>query len=417
MLRAPQLPLVALALAGCAGLGGPLRVDDEPPPPPMDAPVIPEAASSADHERPRPAVRGPSQLVAGGFHACVRREDRRVACWGLGDSGQLGDGTTQDRASPVEVVGLVDVEQVALGLEHSCARLGSGQVRCWGANPFGQLGDGTDDEHPTPVPVARVDDAIDLQLGDFEACVLTEHGDVACWGGNQGGMPIAFQPDSAWRATPRVELRGVAGRRLAVTQTYRCLYGGGDPQCWGDAAFDPCAAPGGRDDPSCPIAELLDVVDLDLDSAFGCAVIEDGAVRCWGSNSYGQTPTGGAACYLDYPEAGCPRPLEGVEAAVQVAVGTWHACALDRDGAVTCWGANNFGQLGTPLARTQEQRWADVHGPTRIERWHGVVELAVGRGFTCARTRDGAVACLGDLAEGRRPRPLLAPRPIAPARG
>lgn len=406
MLRAP-LHLAALALLGCTGHLGALEVDEAPPPGLVDPVVIPDAV-----ERSTAGVlRGPGALVAGGFHACLLGDGATVSCWGLGDFGQLGDGTHEDRGRPVEVVGLADVEQIALGLEHSCARLASGQVRCWGANPFGQLGDGSDRPSPVPVAVTGIDDAVDLQLGDFEACVMLAHGDIACWGGNLGGKPISADPDTSWRATPRIERQRQRGRGLAVTQSYRCTYGRDDVRCWGHAAFDACEGQGARDPSRCPIAGLTDVVAMDLDSGFGCAVIEDGAVRCWGSNSYGQTPTGGRPCYLDYPEPSCPRALIGIEPAIQVAVGTWHACALAADGEVTCWGTNNFGQIGTPIAGDEETRWRDSVGPTPVAGWHDVVEIVAGRGFTCARMQGGAVACIGDMAEGRRAAPFRVAHP------
>jgi alpha-tubulin suppressor-like RCC1 family protein len=413
MLRAARLAVPAFAVAGCIGLGSALESPEDVLPRPAEAPSIPDAPDPPRDHDDRSA-RQSATLVAGGFHACMLREDGRVSCWGLGDFGQLGDGTTRDRTRPVEVVDLDDVVQVSLGLEHSCARLGSGDVRCWGANPFGQLGDGTDRQSSTPVAVLGIDDAIDLQLGDFEACATLRDGAVECWGGNLGGMPIATHPETIGRATPKIEQRSARGRALAVTQEYRCLYGGNGAQCWGDPVFDACNGDDARDARRCAIAELVGVVHMDLDTSFGCAVVDDGAVKCWGSDSYGQTPSAGDACFLNYPEPGCPRPLVGIEAAIRVAVGTWHVCALDAHGGVTCWGANNFGQLGTPIAAGEEARWRDIHGPTPVERWHDVVEIAAGRGFTCALSAHGAVECLGDMAEGRRPRPVRVPRIVMP---
>ncbi|MFO0601560.1 MAG: hypothetical protein U0324_00230 [Polyangiales bacterium] len=92
-----------------------------------------------------------SDVAAGGWHTCaIARADGRVFCWGRNDAGQLGDGTTTQRNTPVEVVGLRGVTAIAAGLRHTCAMFG-GRVRCWGDNAVGQLGDGSTTPRSTPV--------------------------------------------------------------------------------------------------------------------------------------------------------------------------------------------------------------------------------------------------------------------------
>jgi alpha-tubulin suppressor-like RCC1 family protein len=69
-------------------------------------------------------------------------------------NGQLGDGTTIDKHSPVQVTGFgTDVAEVAVGLDYTCARKTDGTLWCWGYNSYGQLGDGTTVEKNT-APVA-----------------------------------------------------------------------------------------------------------------------------------------------------------------------------------------------------------------------------------------------------------------------
>lgn len=95
------------------------------------------------------------QVVTGGS-TCVLERSGQVVCWGANAEGQLGDGTTVDRNAPQPVAGLTDAVLLARGGRgsHHCALRRSGQVVCWGYNGQGQLGDGTTTGRLTPVPVA-----------------------------------------------------------------------------------------------------------------------------------------------------------------------------------------------------------------------------------------------------------------------
>jgi alpha-tubulin suppressor-like RCC1 family protein len=93
--------------------------------------------------------------AAGGAHACAVLDGGTLQCWGLNGVGQLGTGAAGgSRSSPVEVSTLTGVELVAAGSGHTCAVLSDGTVRCWGANESGQLGNGSFEGSATPVQVS-----------------------------------------------------------------------------------------------------------------------------------------------------------------------------------------------------------------------------------------------------------------------
>lgn len=93
--------------------------------------------------------------MGNGF-SCATLTDGTVQCWGLNGNGQLGDGTTTDRSTPVQVSGITTATQISLGYTHSCAILQDGTMKCWGENVFGQLGDGTNSDSATPVQVSGI---------------------------------------------------------------------------------------------------------------------------------------------------------------------------------------------------------------------------------------------------------------------
>ncbi len=96
---------------------------------------------------------GARAVSAGYHHTCAALESDGAECWGA-NGGALGDGTGTDRYAPVIVVGLTGrVRAISAGGGHTCAVTQDGWVKCWGWNPFGQLGDGTTTTRLTPVDV------------------------------------------------------------------------------------------------------------------------------------------------------------------------------------------------------------------------------------------------------------------------
>ena len=127
-------------------------------------------------------------VAAGYGHSLALTESGEVWAWGNNWYGQLGDGTTTDRYTPVLVEGLGDVVSIAAGYGHSLAFTESGEVWAWGDNGYGQLGDGTTTDRSIPVLVEGLGDVVSIAAGYYHSLALTASGEAWSWGNNYYGQ-------------------------------------------------------------------------------------------------------------------------------------------------------------------------------------------------------------------------------------
>jgi alpha-tubulin suppressor-like RCC1 family protein len=362
----------------------------------------------------RPIV---SQLAAGVYHNCALIDGGQALCWGANGYGQLGDGSTNDRSTPVlvrEVPGglpLTGVEALALGYEHSCAKLGGGELRCWGRNESGQLGDGSKIDRLTPVPVRQLPGGSaltgvqSLTLGSYHGCAKFSSSDVRCWGSNLFGQ---LGDGSTTDKTTPVPVQGLGEnvQTLALGHEHSCvLLDDGGVKCWGNNIFgqlgddtttDQSTAVSVLEAPSGP--PLSGAQTLQLGFYHSCAQLGE-SVKCWGGNESGQLGDGSTAneltpvSVLQSPEE---PPLAGAHTLI---LGSYHGCV--RIGSeLRCWGYNGSGQLGdgstanglTPVPVLQSPEGSPLTG---------VDVVALGYDHSCARLGDGNVFCWGGNGRGQ----------------
>jgi hypothetical protein len=159
---------------------------------------------------------GVVQQVAISDHAVALLADGTLRTWGYNGSGQLGDGTTNDRLSPGPGPALPPVIQVSAGLLHTLALLADGTVRAWGSNLDGQLGDGTFTDRHTPVAVPGLANVRRIVASWFGSAVVVALPDFVLSAGPTGGTAtVGHTVTTQVRLTP---LNGFTGSpTLAVS--------------------------------------------------------------------------------------------------------------------------------------------------------------------------------------------------------
>jgi len=147
------------------------------------------ASQSYPTPMPVPGLSGVVAVSAGTQHSMALRNDGAVWVWGNNTHGQLGLGTFDySQPTPAQVPGLSGVKAISAAYYHSLAILGDGSLRDWGSNYYGELGDGTTKDRASPQPVAGLGPVSAAQGGLFHTLVLLADGTLRTWGYNSMGQ-------------------------------------------------------------------------------------------------------------------------------------------------------------------------------------------------------------------------------------
>ncbi|MFN8573913.1 MAG: protein kinase [Gemmatimonadaceae bacterium] len=138
-------------------------------------------------------------IAAGREHTCAVATNGSVHCWGRNTYGQLGTGSTTPASatSPVETDADGPVSVVVAGADHTCARTRDGRALCWGRNVYGQVGDGSSSDRARPVAPRGGLSFTALNASASHTCGVTSTGDTYCWGFNIDGQLGSGNSDNA----------------------------------------------------------------------------------------------------------------------------------------------------------------------------------------------------------------------------
>lgn len=307
------------------------------------APTAPEATALDMNATQAPAF---IQLSAGNQHTCGVATDNRAYCWGWNSDGQLGDGTTTNRLTPVAIGGTLRFRQVSASFASTCGVTTDFRAYCWGTNDIGQLGDGSNSQRLVPVPVAGGHRFRNVETRFQHTCGVSYPDNRAyCWGSNREG-----------------EL-GIGNRTGPETG----LYGAQSTR---------------------PIAVLGTLLFRQVTAGYhhSCGVTTDDRLFCWGYNRYGQVGDSSTA-WLRLK----PSQVAGTRRYRQVDAGRDHTCAVTIGYRAFCWGA--AGRLGN--RHIGLSRWPlAVAGGLSFER------VTAGAFHSCGEATTNRAYCWGANGNG-----------------
>ena len=366
---------------------------------------------------------GPAAIVdvsLGEYHTCALAMDGRVKCWGSNDVGRLGqvgydehigDDEPPSDWDPIDVAD--DVVGLVSGYDHNCAVRASGGAVCWGRNSYSVLGYGTsdeigDDESPASAGDIMLSGDIDaIAAGNGHTCALSG-GEVYCWGYNNSGQ-LGYGDTMSSTEGDLPDTRGAVPLdgtvvELSAGNSHTCArMDNGDVTCWGSNAQGQLGTGNpdsiGDDEPASaagPIDLGGKAVDIDTFWDSSCAVLDDGGVRCWGSNSSGVLGNGDEQ---NMPIGDRKTPAEeGIVqfegSAIAVEVGKNHTCVLADDARVYCWGDDdNVGYDDDEFVSVRAPGAAAAVGAD-------VTKIVSGLEHMCAIVATGGVRCWGSNTGG-----------------
>lgn len=228
--------------------------------------------------------------LAGGSHSVALKKDGTVWTWGSNISGQLGDGTMQNTATPYRVTGITNVKAIATGSGHVVALKNDGTVWAWGGNRSGQVGNGDYQDCVIPTQVTGLRDVIAISAGAFNTAALKKDGTVWTWGFNGKGQ---LGNGSKERSSIPIHIAGLDNVHAIAAGDWHVV-----------------------------------------------ALKHDGTVWAWGSNHASQLGRTMLSSSLS------PVKVSGISNIIDITASVGHTIAIARNDTVWAWGDAGTGQWG-----------------------------------------------------------------------
>jgi len=284
-------------------------------------------------------------VKAGSFSSFAIDEFDNLWGWGCNQSGKLGDGTTTDRKLPVKIKSGTKFRTISSSAasSHTMAIDEFGNLWVFGNNSSGQLGDGTTTNKSTPVQLKPGTKFKSISVGRSHSLAIDELGYIWSCGYNTMGQlgngsytgtstPVKIEPDTKFKS-----ISAGYDFSMAIDEV-------GNLWSWG-GNFSGQLGDGTLTSSSLPLKIRPDIkfVSLSLGYNFSTAIDESGNLWTWGENSNGQLGNNETA------NTKLPAQIKQGTEFETVSAGSEFALAIEKSGNLWSWGYNNSGQLGIEI--------------------------------------------------------------------
>ena len=359
------------------------------------------------------------QSSASFYHSCAIALNGRAYCWGSGNSGKLGNGSTASSRVPVAVntSGVLagkTIKQISAGENHTCAIASDNRAYCWGSNKNGQLGNGSTADSNGPVAVnmsgALAGKTIKQMSVEFStSCVVASDNRAYCWGSNKNGQ-LGNGSTADSRVPVAVNTSGVlVGKTIKEVTTggfHTCaLDTSSKMYCWGLNSSGRLG--GGLTSilSNVPVAVNMSgalagktIKQMSTGYSSTCAIASDNRAYCWGSGNNGQLGNGSTADSRVPVAVNMSGALVG-KTIKQILAGGDHGCVVASDDKMYCWGLNNNGELGNNSSVNSSVPVAvNADG---VLAGKTIRQMSAGFSSTCAVDSGYGIYCWGYNSNGQ----------------
>jgi len=338
----------------------------------------------------------PYVVHTGSFHTCAVHSGT-VKCWGQNQYGQLGNGSTTQETSPIDLPNS-DGFSTFFADAYSTCIVKNNQLKCTGMR-YGSAADVAAKATYTSLQnVPGISSVLSFAASTINACVIQKN-KVRCWGADGRGQ-LGNDPAASSETPVLIDFDRAPNCFTSITLSGGgpCAAFDGEVQCWGNDHYG-YLGQGTRDANRHPSPTEVDfsskVKALSNGLYHNCALLDSGDVECWGNYSFGQLGDNNISGTLSKTELKVPTPVTTLSGVSDLSRGHSfaHTCAIQA-GAAYCWGRNDFGQLGNNST-------LDSAAPVLVSGLDsGVTEIHTGWGHTCA-LHLGDVKCWGSNSDGQ----------------
>jgi len=328
-----------------------------------------------------------SMITSGPHHSCaIKTADGSAWCWGEGENGRLGNGSSADQPSPVQVTDPGPWAEIDAGYDHTCGMKTDGSVYCWGENGYGQLGIAAN--NLVPMQIYEPGPWDEIHASRDGSCGIKTDGTAWCWG--NAGADIGNSSASGTQYAPVQISESGPWDILSAGQNHVCgVKNDSSLWCWGGGTYGQLGNENtsSQSDPV-QIAEAGPWDFVGLGMWHSCGIKSDGSAWCWGQGSSGKLGNGESVNYSSAQQVSEAGPWDMVSGGY-----SW-TCGVKTDGTAWCWGDDSSGKLGCGGCGNQ-------NSPVQISEAGPWDTVSTGNGQSCGIKTDGTAWCWGSNSNGK----------------